>query len=60
VWGYPASYLLSSAVSAISLPFLARARRLEPPAGPDEGPPAAEPAPEVSRQPAAGRVEYPT
>jgi MFS family permease len=36
VWGYPASYLLSSAISAISLPFIARARRLEPPSGPPE------------------------
>jgi MFS family permease len=60
VWGYPASYLLSSAISAISIPFLARARRLEPPTGPDEAAPAVEPAPELSRDPAAGRVEYPT
>jgi MFS family permease len=60
VWGYPASYLLSSAISAISIPFLARARGLEPPTGPDEAAPAAEPAPELSRDPAAGRVEYPT
>ena len=36
VWGYPASYLLSSAISALSLPFLARARRLEPPSEPPE------------------------
>jgi MFS family permease len=60
VYGYPASYLLSSAISAISIPFLARARRLEPPTGPDEAAPAVEPAPELSRDPAAGRVEYPT
>jgi MFS family permease len=60
VWGYPASYLLSSAISAISIPFLARARRLEPPTGPDEAAPAAGPPPELRRDPAAGRVEYPT
>jgi MFS family permease len=60
VWGYPASYLLSSAISAVSIPFLVRARALEPPTGPDEERPAAEPAPEVSRDPAAGRLEYPT
>ena len=34
VWGYPASYLLSGGISALALPFLAKARRLEPPAGP--------------------------
>jgi MFS family permease len=62
VWGYPASYLLSSAISAVSIPFLARARGLEPPTDPDEQAPVppAEPAPELSRDPAAGRVEYPT
>ena len=62
VWGYPASYLLSSAISAISIPFLARARGLEPPTGPDEAAPVppGEPAPELRRGPAAGRVEYPT
>ena len=60
VWGYPASYLLSSAISALSIPFLVRARALEPPTGPDEERPAAEPPPEVSRDPAAGRIEYPT
>lgn len=27
VWGYPASYLMSSAVSALALPFVLRARR---------------------------------
>ena len=36
VWGYPASYLLSGGISALALPFLARARRLEPPAGPPD------------------------
>lgn len=33
-WGYPASYLASAAVSAVALPFVARARRLEAPAPP--------------------------
>lgn len=31
VWGYPASYLVSAAVAAVALPFVARARRLETP-----------------------------
>jgi len=31
VWGYPASYLLSAAITAGALPFVARARRREPP-----------------------------
>jgi MFS family permease len=32
VWGYPASYLLSGAISALSLPFIARSRRENSPA----------------------------
>ena len=32
VWGYPASYLLSGAISAFSLPFIARSRRQNAPA----------------------------
>jgi MFS family permease len=32
VWGYPASYLLSAAGTALALPFLARARKLNTPA----------------------------
>jgi MFS family permease len=32
VWGYPASYLLSGAISAVSLPFIARSRRQNSPA----------------------------
>ena len=32
VWGYPASYLMSSAISAMALPFIARARRENAPA----------------------------
>ena len=32
VWGYPASYLLSGAISALSLPFIARSRRENAPA----------------------------
>ena len=53
VWGYPASYLLSSAISALSLPFLVRARRLEPPSEPPE------PQLEATPAPAAGRLERP-
>ena len=42
-WGYPASYVLSSALSALALPFLARARAQNAPADRDLGavPPAA-------------------
>lgn len=32
VWGYPAAYLMSGVISAIALPFIARARREERPA----------------------------
>jgi MFS family permease len=32
VWGYPASYLLSSGISAMALPFIARARAQRAPA----------------------------
>ena len=32
VWGYPASYLMSSAISAMALPFIARARAERAPA----------------------------
>jgi MFS family permease len=32
VWGYPSSYLLSGAISAFSLPFIARSRRQNAPA----------------------------
>ena len=57
VWGYPASYLLSGAISAIALPFLAKARRIEPPR-PDD--PSSGPKRDADvRGPAAGRVEYP-
>ena len=57
VWGYPASYVLSGAISAIALPFLAKARRIEPPR-PDDPSSGPERDAEV-RGPAAGRVEYP-
>jgi MFS family permease len=57
VWGYPASYLLSGAISAIALPFLARARRLEPPR-PGGPTPEAE-AGDAVPGPAAGRLERP-
>jgi MFS family permease len=53
VWGYPASYVLSAGLSAIALPFIAKARRLEPPAGPPSERLAVEPTP------AAGRLERP-
>jgi MFS family permease len=53
VWGYPASYVLSAGLSALALPFIARARRLEPPAGPPEARVAVEPSP------TAGRLERP-
>jgi MFS family permease len=32
VWGYPASFLLSGAISAVALPFIVRARREKAPA----------------------------
>jgi MFS family permease len=32
VWGYPSSYLLAGAISAVSLPFIARSRRQDAPA----------------------------
>jgi MFS family permease len=38
IWGYPASYLLSAAGSALALPFIARARRLNAPADVDTKP----------------------
>jgi MFS family permease len=37
VWGYPASYLLSGAISAVAVPFIALARREERPRGPGAG-----------------------
>ena len=53
VWGYPASYVVSSGLSAIALPFIAKARQLEPPAGPPTKRVTVEPSP------AAGRLERP-
>jgi MFS family permease len=53
VWGYPASYVLSAGLSALALPFIAKARRLEPPSGPPTASLAVEPTP------AAGRLERP-
>ncbi len=42
VWGYPTSYVLSGVLSAIAVPFLARARRREePPDDPKDRSPAA-------------------
>jgi hypothetical protein len=32
IWGYPSSYLISAATSALALPFLWRARRIGDPA----------------------------
>jgi MFS family permease len=53
VWGYPASYVLSSGLSALALPFIAKARQLEPPTPPPTEPVAVEAAP------AGERVERP-
>jgi MFS family permease len=53
VWGYPASYVLSGGISALALPFIAKARRLEPPSEPPTKRVAVEPTP------AAGRLERP-
>jgi MFS family permease len=55
VWGYPASFVLSGAISAIALPFLARARSIEPPR-PGDPTVGRDPGAEVD-DPAAGRVE---
>jgi MFS family permease len=38
VWGYPASYLLSAAGTALALPFTARARKLNTPADQETAP----------------------
>jgi MFS family permease len=56
VWGYPASYLLAGAISAAALPFLALARRVEPPR-PDDAVQAE--GAETAVGPAAGRLERP-
>jgi MFS family permease len=53
VWGYPASYVLSGGISALALPFIAKARQLEPPSEPPTKRVAVEPTP------AAGRLERP-
>ncbi|HTI33162.1 MAG TPA: MFS transporter [Miltoncostaea sp.] len=55
-WGYPASYMLAGAISAAALPFLARARSLEPPRTDDAVPAEAG---ETAVGPAAGRLERP-
>jgi MFS family permease len=39
IWGYQVSYLLSAAASALALPFIARARRLDTPADHETAPP---------------------
>jgi hypothetical protein len=39
VWGYQVSYLFSAATSALALPFIARARRLNAPADRETAPP---------------------
>jgi MFS family permease len=39
IWGYQVSYLLSAAASALALPFIARARRLNTPADHETAPP---------------------
>jgi MFS family permease len=40
IWGYRVSFLLSAAVSALALPFIARARQLNTPADHETAPPA--------------------
>ena len=45
VWGYQVSYLLSAAGSALALPFIARARRLNTPADLQTAPPPPKPSP---------------
>jgi MFS family permease len=57
VWGYPASFLLSGGIAALALPFLAKARRIEPPRPDDDA--AAHDREAGVPGPAAGRVEYP-
>jgi MFS family permease len=49
VWGYPASYLLSGAISALALPFIARSRRQRAPADFDLSAVAPEPAAEQAQ-----------
>jgi MFS family permease len=48
VWGYPTSYLIAGALSALALPFIARARRQNAQSDPFDAPqpdsPAAQPA----------------
>jgi MFS family permease len=56
VWGYPASYVLAGAISAAAVPFLARARSIEPPRT-DDALPAEDAVTAVG--PAAGRLERP-
>jgi MFS family permease len=49
VWGYPASYLLSAGLSALALPFIARARREKAPPDFEISPVAPEPAAEQAQ-----------
>lgn len=44
VWGYPASYVIAGGISALSVPFIALARRQNAPADVAQGTPAPEPA----------------
>jgi MFS family permease len=44
VWGYPASYLVSAGISALALPFIAKARGEKAPADTASGQPALSPA----------------
>jgi MFS family permease len=52
VWGYPSTYLLSGAITAAAIPFIARSRREHAPAdtasGISEGPERAETSPELA------------
>ena len=49
VWGYPASYLVSGAMSALALPFIARARREKAPPDFETSPVAPDPAAEQAQ-----------
>lgn len=61
VWGYPASFLLSGAISAAAVPFIARARREEaadPRSGPgSDAPPSPSESPRESTPPPTGPSE---
>jgi MFS family permease len=57
VWGYPASYLMSSAISAMSLPFILRARRERAPSDFSDEPPSEAPSLPDAPSPAGAAAE---